>query len=163
MAQESQTEQSRAYFYRNFTYTIEHLTRDYQAELQRYSDDSWELPQRAARLSAAVKRYKTYRMLSFIFEIADSIDLDLTPLIVKRLFGRSGSQDIIIATFGQKGRQHRSRDNTPAILDEIASRYRLAAYSCQASTLSDIASVKSTIRQESVQHGTGKNNLPGNS
>lgn len=36
MAQESQTEQSRAYFYRK----IEHLTRDYQAELQRYSDDS---------------------------------------------------------------------------------------------------------------------------
>lgn len=97
-------------------------------------------------LSAAVKRYKTYRMLSFIFEIADSIDLDLTPLIVKRLcmrlFGRTGSQDIIVATFGQKGRQHRSRDNTPAILDEIASRYRLAAYSCQASTLSDIESVK---------------------
>ncbi|HHG8682602.1 TPA: cytoplasmic protein, partial [Klebsiella pneumoniae] len=52
MAQESQIEQSRAYFYRNFKYTIEHLTRDYQAELQRYSDDSWELPQRAARLSA---------------------------------------------------------------------------------------------------------------
>ena len=103
MAQESQTEQSRAYFYRNFTYTIEHLTRDYQAELQRYSDYSWELPQRAARLSAAVKRYKTYRMLSFIFEIADSIDLDLTPLIVKRLcmrlFGRSGSQDIIAVSY----------------------------------------------------------------
>lgn len=146
MAQESRTEQSRAYFYSNFTYTIEHLTRDYEAELQRYSDDSWELPQRGARLSAAVKRYKTYRMLSFIFEIADSIDLDLTPLIIKRLcmrlFGRTGSQDIIVATFGQKGRQHRSRDNTPAILDEIASRYRLAAYSCQASTLSDIESVK---------------------
>ncbi|STT78433.1 YadA [Klebsiella pneumoniae] len=75
----------RAYFYRNFKYTLEHLTRDYQAELQLYSDDSWEFPQRAARLSAAVKRYKTYRMLNFIFEIADSIDLDLTPLIVKRL------------------------------------------------------------------------------
>ena len=83
MAEESQTEQSRAYFYRNFKYTLEHLTRDYEAELLRYSDDSWELPQRAARLSAAVKRYKTYRMLNFIFEIADSIDLDLTPLIVK--------------------------------------------------------------------------------
>jgi hypothetical protein len=40
------------------------------------------IPQRAARLSAAVKRYKTYRMLNFIFEIADSIDLDLTPLTV---------------------------------------------------------------------------------
>jgi hypothetical protein len=62
--------------------------------------------QRAARLSAAVKRYKTYRMLSFIFEIAESVDLDFTPLVVKRLctalFGRSGSQNIIVATFGQK-------------------------------------------------------------
>lgn len=146
MAEESQTEQSRAYFYRNFKYTLEHLARDYQAEQQRYSDESWEFPQRAARLSAAVKRYKTYRMLSFIFEIADDIDLDLTPLIVKRLcmrlFGRSGSQDIIVSIFGQKGRQHRSRDNTPAILDEIAARYRLAAHSCQVSTLSDIESVK---------------------
>lgn len=146
MAEESRTEQSRAYFDRNFKYTLEHLTRDYQAELQLYSDDSWEYPQRAARLSAAVKRYKTYRMLNFIFEIADSIDLDLTPLIVKRLcmrlFGRSGSQEIIVAVFGQKGRQHRSRDNTPAILDEIASRYRPAAHSCQASTLCDIESVK---------------------
>lgn len=146
MAEESQTEQSRAYFYRNFKYTREHLARDYQAELQLYSDDSWEYPQRAARLSAAVKRYKTYRMLCFIFEIAESVDLDLTPLIVKRLcmrlFGRSGSQDIIVAVFGQKGRQHRSRDNTPSTLDEIADSYRLAAHSCQASTLSDIESVK---------------------
>nr|QVQ59883.1 hypothetical protein [Enterobacter cloacae complex sp.] len=40
MAEESQTEQSRAYFYRNFKYTLEHLTRDYEAELLRYSDDS---------------------------------------------------------------------------------------------------------------------------
>lgn len=146
MAEESQTEQSRAYFYRNFTYTLEHLARDYQAELQLYSDDSWEYPQRAARLSAAVKRYKTYRMLSFIFEIADDIALDLTPLIVRRLcmrlFGRSGSQDIIVSIFGQKGRQHRSRDNTPTILDETAARYRLAAHSCQTSTLSDIEGVK---------------------
>ena len=146
MAEESQIEQSRAFFYRNFKYTLEHLARDYQAELQLYSDDSWEFPQRAARLSAAVKRYKTYRMLCFIFEIADSIDLDFTPLIVKRLctrlFGRSGSQDMLVAIFGQKGRQHLSSDNTPAILDQIAARYRLAAHSCQASTLSDIENVK---------------------
>ncbi|ASD61918.1 TPA: cytoplasmic protein [Enterobacter kobei] len=152
MAEESQTEQSRAYFYRNFTYTRDHLARDYLAELHNYHDDSWEYPQRAARLSAAVKRYKTYRMLCFIFEIADSIDLDLTPLTVKRLctrlFGRSGSQDMIVAIFGQKGRQHRSRDNTLSTLDEITERYRLAAHSCQASTLSDIESVKRDYQAE---------------
>jgi hypothetical protein len=32
-----------------------------------YSDDRWEAPQRAARLAAAVKRYKTSEMLRFIF------------------------------------------------------------------------------------------------
>ena len=146
MAEGSHIEQSRAYFYRNFTYTRDHLARDYRAELLHYRDESWDLPQRAARLSAAVKRYKTYRMLCFIFEISDSIDLDFTPLIVKRLctrlFGRSGSQDMISAIFRQKGRQHRSRDNFPARLDEIADRYRLAAHSCWASTLSDIEAVK---------------------
>jgi len=118
MAEESQTEQSRAYFYRNFTYTRDHLARDYRAELLHYRNDSWEFPQRAARLSAAVKRYKTYRMLCFIFEIADSIELDFTPLIVKRLcmriFGRSGSQDMLSAIFRQKGRQHRSRGQFPS-------------------------------------------------
>jgi hypothetical protein len=41
MAEESQTEQSRAYFYRNFTYTRDHLARDYLAELHNYHDDSW--------------------------------------------------------------------------------------------------------------------------
>lgn len=59
MAQESRTEQSRAYFYRNFKYTIEHLTRDYQAELQRYSDDSWNClsePHASAQQLSAIKR-----------------------------------------------------------------------------------------------------------
>ena len=52
MAEETQTEQSRAYFYRNFTYTRDHLVRDYLAELHNYHDDSREYSQRTARLSA---------------------------------------------------------------------------------------------------------------
>jgi hypothetical protein len=56
---------------------------------------------------------------------------------------------MIVAIFGQKGRQHRSRDNTLSTLDEITERYRLAAHSCQASTLSDIESVKRITRQRS--------------
>lgn len=146
MADESQLEQSRAYFFRNYTYTKEKLARDYQAELSAYRDDNWEAPQRAARLSAAVKRYKTYRMLCFIFDIADDIQLDFTPIVVKRLcaalFGRVGSQDIIVDIFGQKGRSHRSRDSSPAVIGDVASRYRLKAWSWQAATLSDIAEVK---------------------
>ena len=36
-------------------------------------------------LSAAVKRYKTYEMPNFFFQIADEAGLDYTPLVVKRL------------------------------------------------------------------------------
>lgn len=42
-------------------YTAENLERDYLAEVPGYSDDRWEAPQRAARLAAAVKRYKDQR------------------------------------------------------------------------------------------------------
>ena len=146
MANDSSTELARAHFFSHFSYTRNDLAGDYDTELLRYRDDTWDYPQRAARLSAAVKRYKTYRMLSFIFEIAESVDLDFTPLVVKRLctalFGRSGSQNIIVATFGQKGRIHRSRDSSPSVISEVAERYRLAAHSCWASTLSDIESVR---------------------
>ncbi len=56
------------------------------SEVAGYSDDRWEAPQRAARLAAAVKRYKTSEMLRFIFAtIAYDPDPDLTPLAVKRL------------------------------------------------------------------------------
>lgn len=75
-------------------YTAENLERDYLAEVAGYSDDRWEAPQRAARLAAAVKRYKTSEMLRFIFAtVAHDPDPDLTPLTVKRLcnalFGRT--------------------------------------------------------------------------
>ncbi|MGM8561953.1 cytoplasmic protein, partial [Enterobacter hormaechei subsp. steigerwaltii] len=87
------------------------LSASCRAELRNYRDDTWEAPQRAARLSAAVKRYKTYEMLYFFFQIADEAGLDYTPLVVKRLcahlFDRQGSQNIIVDIFGQKGRMHR--------------------------------------------------------
>ena len=40
-------------------YTAEKLEKDYLAEVANYSNDRWEAPQRAARLAASVKRYKT--------------------------------------------------------------------------------------------------------
>lgn len=88
-----------------------------------YSDDRWEAPQRAARLAAAVKRYKTSEMLRFIFAtIAYDPDPDLTPLAVKRLcqalFGRTGSQWLIVEIFGVKRRQHRSVDSTPEAVEK---------------------------------------------
>ncbi len=89
-------------------YTAEKLEKDYLAEVANYSNDRWEAPQRAARLAASVKRYKTSEMLRFIFAtIAYDPDPDLTPLTVRRLckalFGRTGSQWLVVEVFGRRG------------------------------------------------------------
>lgn len=124
----SAVEWAREYFFRHHRYTEEDLASDYQAELRKYRDDTWEAPQRAARLSATVKRYKTYEILYFLFKIADEVGLDCTPLVVKRLcahlFDRQGSQNIIADIFGQKGRMYRSHDSAPDIIAAVAERYR---------------------------------------
>ncbi|HHR4969866.1 hypothetical protein [Enterobacter hormaechei] len=132
-------------------YTVENLERDYLSEISGYSDERWEAPQRAARLAAAVKRFKTSEMLSFIFStIAHDLDPDLTPLTVKRLcnalFGRTGSQSLIVEIFGDKGRQHRSDDSHPDVVEKMAARYRLAAGRHWAATMSEIERVKRTYQ-----------------
>ena len=48
-------------------YTAEKLEKDYLAEVANYSNDRWEAPQRASRLAASVKRYKTSEMLYFCY------------------------------------------------------------------------------------------------
>lgn len=128
-------------------YRDKNLENDYLAEVANYSDDSWEAPQRAARLAAAVKRYKTSEMLRFIFDtIAYDLDPDLTPLTVKRLcnklFGRTGSQSLIVEVFGEKGRQHRSTDSTWDAVENMAARYRHAAGQHWSATLAEIERVK---------------------
>jgi len=128
-------------------YTAENLKRDYLAEVAGYSDDRWEAPQRAARLAAAVKRYKTSEMLRFIFAtIAYDPDPDLTPLAVKRLcnalFGRTGSQWLIVDIFGEKGRLRRSDDSSPEAVEKMAARYRRDAGLHWSATLAEIERVK---------------------
>ncbi|MCJ8600973.1 cytoplasmic protein [Klebsiella pneumoniae] len=146
MIVKSETEKSRAYFFTYYRYTLEMLERDYNEELRRYQDSQWDAPQRAARLSAAVKRYKTYEMLCFIFNMAYHVDLDYTPLVVKRLcnalFGRTGSQELIVDVFGQNGRSHRSKDSSPEVIKEVAARYRLSAHRHWKMTLRNIERVK---------------------
>ncbi|HHE6259392.1 TPA: hypothetical protein ACPE31_005006, partial [Escherichia coli] len=104
--------ESLAYFNRYCRYSLKRLAADYQEEIDNYQDDVWEAPQRAARLSAAVKNYKTSRMIEFIFYMAIKLNLDLTPLVVKRLcsclFQRTGSQELIVEIFGKKQRVNRS-------------------------------------------------------
>lgn len=142
-------------------YTAENLERDYLSELAGYSDERWEAPQRGARLAAAVKRYKTSEMLRFIFAtIAYDPDPDLTPLTVKRLcnalFGRTGSQWLIVELFGDKGRQHRSNDSTPEAVEKMAARYRHAARLHWSATLAEIERVK-RLYQESIRaSGSGR-------
>ncbi|MCQ1639580.1 hypothetical protein [Escherichia coli] len=141
-------------------YTAENLERDYLSELARYSDERWEAPQRGARLAAAVKRYKTSEMLRFIFAtIAYDPDPDLTPLTVKRLcnalFGRTGSQWLIVELFGDKGRQHRSNDSTPEAVEKMAARYRHAARLHWSATLAEIERVK-RLYQERIKASVRK-------
>ncbi|EBE8762848.1 cytoplasmic protein, partial [Salmonella enterica] len=45
---ESVVERAREHFFRHHRYTEEDLESDYQAELRKYRDDTWEAPQRAA-------------------------------------------------------------------------------------------------------------------
>ena len=138
---ESVVERAREYFFRHHRYTEEDLASDYQAELRNYRDDTWEAPQRAARLSAAVKRYKTYEMLYFFFQIADEAGLDYTPLVVKRLcahlFNRQGSQNSM----------HRSHDSDPDIIAAVAERYRQQADDHWQTVLKNIGRVKQDYRK----------------
>ncbi|MFP2240998.1 hypothetical protein ACLEX4_21080 [Pseudescherichia vulneris] len=144
--------QAQSYFNHYHRYPIERLEADYQDEIRKFSNDSWEAPQRAARLCAAVKNYKTSQMLSFIFEIGIDQALDLTPLVVKRLcqnlFGRKGSQAIIVDVFGSKQRNHRSIHSSPAFTDELTERYRRRADRYWKSTLTDIERVKLGYRKK---------------
>ncbi|MDE9429860.1 hypothetical protein [Xenorhabdus bovienii] len=141
------------YFLSNHVYTAENLNADYMAELANYSDTSWEAPQRAARLGAAVKRYKTSEMLCFIFStVAYEFDPDLTPLTVKRLcnalFGRTGSQWLIVDIFGEKGRQQRSEDSNPDRIEQMAARFRTTAIQHWNVTLAEIERVKRKYQAE---------------
>lgn len=111
-----------------------------------YRDDTWEAPQRAAQLSAAVKNYKTSQMNEFILDMAINSGIDLTPLVVKRLcaslFQRKGSQSIIVDMFGKKKRVHRSVDSNIERVNDIAERYRQSATNYWSKKLSDIAKAK---------------------
>ncbi|MGR7483724.1 hypothetical protein [Klebsiella aerogenes] len=152
--------QAQGYFNSYHRYPIERLEADYQDEIRKFSNESWEAPQRAARLSAAVKNYKTSQMLSFIFEIGIDHALDLTPLVVKRLcqnlFGRKGSQAIIVDVFGSKQRIHRSIHSSPVFTDELTERYRRRAEHYWRSTLTDIERVKLGYRKK-VNKANAKN------
>ncbi|MBX4774903.1 hypothetical protein JQX69_29030, partial [Klebsiella oxytoca] len=55
----AETKEAMRMFLGGRCYTAKQLEKDYLSEVAGYGDDRWEAPQRAARLAAAVKRYKT--------------------------------------------------------------------------------------------------------
>lgn len=101
-------------------------------------------------------------MLRFIFAtIAYDPDPDLPPLTVKRLcnalFGRTGSQWLIVEVFGEKGRQHRSNDSSPEAAEKVAIRYRRRHWSA---TLAEIERVKRLYQMAVPGHTAHPEFLP---
>jgi hypothetical protein len=147
---------AKRHFYEHYYYSVELLQQQLLAEVDLYRNDQWSAPRRAARISAMVKRYKTSQMLVYVFDLASKVELDITPLAAKRLcrvlFNRIGSQDIIVGTFGQKGRSKRSDISPQAAIDEIASRYVGAARAHWAGTLTDIEQAKNEYKSKIQIH-----------
>ncbi|NLW04390.1 MAG: hypothetical protein GX029_04075 [Pseudomonadaceae bacterium] len=147
--------QMMAYFKNNHIYTLVLLQNAYHFEILDYSDEKWDAPRRAARLSAAVKRYKTSQMVLFILSIGIEDGLDLTPLVVKRLcqnlFGRKGSQSLIVKIFGEKNRINRSADNAPEVIDAITQKHLGAAKYYWSATLRDIEKTKQKYRDSALR------------
>nr|EII2881162.1 hypothetical protein [Escherichia coli] len=56
--------------------------------------------------------------------------------------GRTGSQWLVVEVFGEKGRQHRSADSNPEMVEKMAARYRHAAELHWSATLAEIERVK---------------------
>ena len=55
---------------------------------------------------------------------------------------RTGSQWLVVEVFGEKGRQHRSADSNPEMVEKMAARYRHAAELHWSATLAEIERVK---------------------
>lgn len=142
-------------FMEYYIYRLVLLQNAYHFEILDYSDEKWDAPRRAARLSAAVKNYKTSQMLLFIITIGIEDGLDLTPLVVKRLchnlFGRKGSQSLIVKVFGEKNRIKRSVHSDPEEIELITEKYRRAASHYWSSTLSDIEKVKLKYKESALR------------
>ncbi|HCH1012851.1 hypothetical protein J4H27_22825 [Vibrio alginolyticus] len=112
----------------------------FDTELANYKDDEWEAPRRGARLTAAIKRYKTscrlFELLVRLHKAAkDGKEIDVTPTIARRLAeriflqdvrgeikGRIGSQKSYVYIFGQAGRTAKS-SSTDDDLDSFISNY----------------------------------------
>ncbi|EGR0027839.1 hypothetical protein FT122_23455 [Vibrio alginolyticus] len=85
-------------------------------------------PHRGAALTAATKRYKGSEMLHFIHQMHGKEDLDMTPVLAKRLlqglFGRSVLFDTLVSVYGDKNRSASNKSSDFKRLDELVERYK---------------------------------------
>lgn len=148
--------------YKNVTETMfrtmsvhkDSLWSDFKHELDNYSVDKYEPAQRGARLAAAIKRFKTRRMIDFVvYVVLDEYvdDFDMTPLTIRRLIknlfnGRSGAQQTLVELFGCEGRTRKASARTHELIDELADRYRNDAKKLMVKTEIDIEAVKGKYR-----------------
>lgn len=87
--------------------TIEHLKKDLADEIKNFDIEKCEPAQRGARITAMIKRCKTYYMLEYVLrgcKKRGDMDMVLTPVMVRRLckglFRRSCSQAVLVKLFG---------------------------------------------------------------
>ncbi|HBC3964974.1 TPA: hypothetical protein KD885_004655 [Vibrio parahaemolyticus] len=132
----------------------ESLWLDFKRELDSYKVEKYEPAQRGARLTAAIKNFKTRRMTRFaVNTIHDHIDeFDMTPLTIRKLSkglfdGRSGSQQNLVQRFGREGRTRKASVRTHEIIDELVAKYKNDAKKLMAKTESDIEEVKRRYRE----------------
>ncbi|MBE1301889.1 MAG: cytoplasmic protein [Alteromonadaceae bacterium] len=121
----------RTRYFNEFAYPQKSFRAEYLAEISNFDIANWDAPKRAARLSAAVKNYKTSEMLVFLLSLPDIEEIDLTPTVVKKLFknwfNRTGSQKGIVALFGVKGRIKKSENSSEQFIIKYADKHRRSA------------------------------------
>ncbi|HCG6133855.1 hypothetical protein NOK75_25415 [Vibrio parahaemolyticus] len=130
------------------------LWNDFKHELDNYSAETYEPAQRGARLTAAIKNFKTRRMTDFVVHVVLSAhvdEFDMTPLTIRKLSkglfnGRSGSQKNLVELFGCEGRTRKASKRTHELIDELADRYQNDAKKLMAKTEIDIEAVKGKYR-----------------
>jgi hypothetical protein len=113
-------------FEMKYRYTTESLSNDV---IHAYATESLP-PKRGALITAAMKRYKSYIMLHFLYVIHNKEDLDITPTLAHRLiyglFGRSISNRTLIDMYGRDSR-HGSKSEDFERIDELLRRYKADA------------------------------------
>lgn len=130
------------------------LWAEFKQELDAYNIEKYEPAQRGARLTAAIKNFKTRRMTDFVINVVvrSCVDeFDITPLTIRKLSkglfdGRSGSQQNLVQLFGVEGRTRKASARTHELIDLLIVQYRKQAKQLMTITERDIETVKARYR-----------------